>query len=265
MPGRPSGNGRAGRLVERDAELAGIAASLDAARAGNGSVLLIEGPAGIGKTALVDAGRAHAVERGMRVLHACGTEFEREYPFGIVRQCLQPVVRRDAERERLLHGAAQLAEPVLVGVPEGIEVPPPGLLHGLYWLVANLADETPVAVVVDDAHWADEPSLRFLAYLARRVDALRIAVLIGARRDDDPGGGGGPALAEIRAHVGRGRLEPAAGAGRRRAPAARDQRRRGRRAVRARLSRRSRRQPVPRRGAGGHAAERRRAVRGRLR
>ena len=69
--------------------------------------------------------------------------------------------------------AAQLAEPVLVGVPEGIDVPPPGLLHGLYWLVANLADETPVAVVVDDAHWADEPSLRFLAYLARRVDALQ--------------------------------------------------------------------------------------------
>ena len=194
-------------LVERDVELAAIVAALASARSGTGTVLLIEGPAGIGKTALADAARMHGAQNGMRALHARGTEFEREYPFGIVRQCLEPVVRRSADRERLLRGAAQLAEPVLVGVPERVEVPPPGLLHGLYWLMANLADETPLAVVVDDAHWADEPSLRFLAYLARRIDSLRIAVVIGARRDEDPGGSGASGLAEIRSHVGRSRLE----------------------------------------------------------
>ena len=204
---------------------------------------------------------------GCGSLHARGTEFEREYPFGIVRQCLQPVVRRDAERERLLQGAARLAEPVLVGVPENIDVPPPGLLHGLYWLVANLADETPLALVVDDAHWADEPSLRFLAYLARRVDALRIAVVIGARRDDDPGGGWrAGAGGDPRARRAQPARAGAAGAAGRRAPAAGDQRRRGRRAS-------SRARVTPRPAATRSSLEelahtllsRRRAVRGRLR
>ena len=174
----------AGTLAERDAELAVIDAAIDAARDGAGSVVLIEGPAGIGKSALARAAREHAAAAGMRVLHGSGTELERAFPFGVVRQLLEPVVRRDVDRERLLQGAAKLAEPVLLGAPEGVDAAPLGLLHGVHWLVANLADETPLAVVVDDAHWADEPSLRFLAYLGRRVESLRIAVLVGARPDD---------------------------------------------------------------------------------
>lgn len=71
---------------------------------------------------------------------------------------------------------------------EAVEATPVGILHGLYWLVANLADEEPVLLAVDDAHWADEPSLRFLAYLARRVESLPIALVIGARGDHDPAG-----------------------------------------------------------------------------
>jgi DNA-binding CsgD family transcriptional regulator len=193
--------------VERDGELAALVSALDAARAGAGCVLLIEGPAGIGKTALAYAARRRAAEDGMRVLHGRGTELEREYPLGVVRQCLEPVVRRAADRARLLHGAAQLAEPVLLGAPEGSDAAPVGLLHGLYWLVANVAEEGPVAIVVDDAHWADEPSLRFLAYLARRIDSLRAALVIGTRREEDPGSAAGRALAEIRSEAGRGRLE----------------------------------------------------------
>ena len=191
----------AGTLAEREAELAAIDAAIGEARAGAGSVLLIEGPAGIGKTALAGAARARA--EGMRVLYGGGTELERAFPFGVARQLLEPVVRRDSDRERLLQGAAKLAEPVLLGAPEGVEAAPLGLLHGLYWLVASLADETPLAIVVDDAHWADEPSLRFLVYLGRRVDSLRVAVLVGARPDEDPSG----ILAEIRAQAGRNRLD----------------------------------------------------------
>ena len=96
---------------------------------------------------------------------------------------------------------------VLGGGPESVEAPSAGLLHGLYWLVANLAEETPVAVVVDDAQWADEPSLLFLAYLARRVESLSVAVVIGARRDHDPAGAVGRGLAEIRSEVGDAWLE----------------------------------------------------------
>ena len=194
-------------LVERDAELAALVSTLDAARAGAGSVVLIEGPAGIGKTALVHAARRRAAQDGMRVLHGRGTAFEREYPFGVVRQCLEPVVRRAEDRARLLTGAAQLAEPVLLGAPDDAGAAPVGLLHGLYWLVADLADEAPVAVFVDDAHWADEPSLRFLAYLARRIDSVRGALVIGTRQDDDPGSPAGRALTEIRGEARLGRLQ----------------------------------------------------------
>ena len=55
------------------------------------------------------------------------------------------------------------------------------VLHGLYWLCANLAVERPLALVVDDAHWADGASLRFLAFLLPRLEELRVAVLLGAR------------------------------------------------------------------------------------
>jgi DNA-binding CsgD family transcriptional regulator len=55
------------------------------------------------------------------------------------------------------------------------------VLHGLYWLCANLAAERPVALMVDDAHWADGASLRFLAFLLPRLEELGIVVLLGAR------------------------------------------------------------------------------------
>jgi len=170
------------RLVQRQQELATIDALLDGASAAAGALALVEGPAGIGKTALVRAARERAAERGLRVLHAVGTEFERDYPLGVARQCLEPVMRSGGER--LLHGPATLAGPVLVGAPGPVEAAPLGLLHGLYWLVANLADESPVLLVVDDAQWADEPSLRFLGYLVRRLEALPVAVLLAARTED---------------------------------------------------------------------------------
>src|SRR5689334_2434181 len=77
-------------LLDRDAELAALGSAIDSARAGTGALLLVEGPAGIGKTALLTAAREHATEHGMRVLHGRGAEFEHEYAFAVVRQCLEP-------------------------------------------------------------------------------------------------------------------------------------------------------------------------------
>jgi hypothetical protein len=54
-------------------------------------------------------------------------------------------------------------------------------LHGLYWFVAGLCNTAPTLLAVDDAHWDDLPSLRFLAYLARRLDGLKLALLVTAR------------------------------------------------------------------------------------
>ncbi len=191
-------------LVERDHELAALERSLADARSGAGSVLLVEGSAGIGKTSLLAAARGAAAESGMRVLQGRGTELEREYPLGVARQCLEPAVRPEADRERLLRGAARLAGPVLLDVPEPLEATPVGILHGLYWLVANLAEDAPVLLVVDDAHWADEPSLRFLAYVARRVESLPVALLIAARPAEEG------ALAAIGEDPATTRIEPPA-------------------------------------------------------
>ncbi|GEL19259.1 ATP-binding protein [Pseudonocardia asaccharolytica] len=55
------------------------------------------------------------------------------------------------------------------------------MLHGLYWLTANLAARDPLLIAVDDAHWADPASLRFLNYLARRLDGLTVLLVVAAR------------------------------------------------------------------------------------
>ena len=55
------------------------------------------------------------------------------------------------------------------------------VLHGLYWLCANLAGDEPLVLTVDDAHWADAPSLRFLAFLLPRLEELSLALVVATR------------------------------------------------------------------------------------
>jgi DNA-binding NarL/FixJ family response regulator len=167
-------------LVERERELAEVARLLDRARAGDGAVLLLEGPAGIGKTAVLDA--AAALGTGFRVLRGSGGEIERELSFGLVRDLLEPVFRgaSAADRRRWLSGAAATASAVLGQAPTGA-VEDVSVAYGLYWLVSALAVDQPVLLVADDLHWCDRPSLRFLVYLARRIDGLPVAVLAARR------------------------------------------------------------------------------------
>ena len=102
-------------LLERDGERHAIDALLDEGRGGHGAVLLVEGPPGIGKTALLGLTAVRAAERGMRVLHARGLPLEQTFAFGVARQLLEPPLRAApaVERRRLLKGAAALAAPVL--------------------------------------------------------------------------------------------------------------------------------------------------------
>ena len=177
-------------LLERERELACIDAAIAAAREGSGRSVVVEGPAGIGKSAVLAAAR---LGRGgaTRFLRARGAELERDFAFGVVRQLFEPMLREatPAEREDLLQGPARLAARVL-GLPGALEegeapaaAPDASftVLHGLYWLCANLAADQPLVLIVDDAHWADAPSLRFLAYLLPRLDELKIALLVAAR------------------------------------------------------------------------------------
>ncbi len=59
-----------------------------------------------------------------------------------------------------------------------------GILNGLYWLTVNLAAQQPVVIFVDDAHWADPPSLRFLGHLLRRIEGLPVAVVVALRPNE---------------------------------------------------------------------------------
>ena len=104
-------------LLERERELAVISEALERARTGDGAVLLAEGPAGIGKTALLEQARSRATGLGMRVLAARGGEVEGEFPFGVVRQLFEPVIRELSPhaRGKVLAGAAELAAPVVAG------------------------------------------------------------------------------------------------------------------------------------------------------
>ena len=166
----------------------------------------MRGPAGIGKTALLAEARALAT---VPVYSATGSELERSFPFGAVQQLL----------------GAVLGEPTQA------------VLHELYWLVA---DRCPAVLLVDDAHWVDRASLRWLAYMVNRVADLPLAILLAAR-DGEPD----ELLSPDRAALGddRARAAPAVRSGR------------GRAGRRRRRVRGHRRQPVlcPR-GDRRHAA-----------
>lgn len=176
-------------LLERDVQLAQLGRLIAGAEGGSGGLTLIEGEAGIGKTRLLAAACDRVRRSGFTVLSARGGELERDFAFGVVRQLLEPVLRGadPAERERLMAGAARFCGPVFSG-PAGQTRqsgdPSYAILHGLYWLVANLAEHGPVLVAVDDAHWADGPSLRFLAFLARRLERTGILVALSSRRGE---------------------------------------------------------------------------------
>jgi DNA-binding CsgD family transcriptional regulator len=175
----------AATLLERERELTELGNALAEAREGGGRALLVEAPAGLGKTTLLWAASEAAAEAGFTCLRARASELERDFAYGCVRQLLEPAVAKlsDPERDRLFDGAASLSKPLFA--PTDASSPSAdssfSILHGLYWLLNNLADEGPVALYVDDLQWSDPESLRFLNYLAPRLDGLPVAVFASTR------------------------------------------------------------------------------------
>ena len=171
-------------LVERDSELAAIEAFVP-----RGGVMVIEGGAGLGKTSLLEAACAIARREKRSVLRARGSDLERDFAFGIARQLFE---RRCAdapadERAALLAGPARPVGALFLCDDSSSAEPDAGfaVLHGLYWLTVNLADHAPLLLAVDDVHWADEASLRWLAYLAPRLDGPSVSLVAALRPDED--------------------------------------------------------------------------------
>jgi hypothetical protein len=167
-------------LVARELELAALDDLLD-----TGGIVVIEGGPGLGKTALVEECVARARRGGWRTLRAQGSELEVGFSFGVVRQLFERDLASmtEADRGRAFAGPAALAGDFLIGRDGVVEAHDASfaLLHSLYWLTANLAGDRSLLVAVDDAHWADSVSMRWLGYLARRLEDLPVAVVVAMR------------------------------------------------------------------------------------
>jgi ATP/maltotriose-dependent transcriptional regulator MalT len=198
-----------GSLYERERERALVVEALDEVAGGRGRAVVVEGPAGIGKTSLLGLARDAALERSFAVANARGTELERAYAWGVVRQLFEPRLRglSAGARRAALAGAAALAGPVVLpeaaardagpgvlpeAAPDAGPDPSFGALHGLYWLVAGLADRRPQLLLVDDLHWVDDASTRFLEFLVNRLDALPVLLLTAQRPSGAPALRGSP-------------------------------------------------------------------------
>jgi DNA-binding NarL/FixJ family response regulator len=168
-------------LLERERELAAVETLLDA----GGGLLVVEGATGVGKTALLEAACGRAESHGHAVLRARGSGLESAFAFGVVRQLFERRVAAAGagEGEAFLAGPAQAVRPLLLGdvLETGADDTSFAVLHGLYWLAVNMAAGRPLLLVVDDAHWADGPSLRWLAYLAPRLEGVAVALIVALR------------------------------------------------------------------------------------
>ena len=170
-------------LLDRDVELGELGRLLAAARAGSGRVIVVAGPAGIGKSTLLAAAGATARTDGAVVLRARCSPLEQHAAWGMARQLFDPL-RARPDWDGLTAGAAGLAGRVLApeaGEPANAGDAMHAAVRGLVWLASNLGERGPAVFAVDDVHWADAPSLRWLAQLARSLDELPIGVLCAVR------------------------------------------------------------------------------------
>jgi DNA-binding CsgD family transcriptional regulator len=167
----------AGRwLLERDAALGAISDALADVERGDGAVVFLAGAPGIGKTAIVQAGRRAAHEAGFRVGSAIGSPMESGMPFGLVGQAMVEL------------GGSELDDVVEL---QRLGDPSARLYRMFRWLV-KVAVDAPLLLAFDDLHWADPDSLVLLGFLARRVSDSRILIL-GSLRPE-------PAAASVVVH-----------------------------------------------------------------
>ncbi|MEU5643935.1 ATP-binding protein [Streptomyces milbemycinicus] len=181
-------------LHERGAELAQITGALRAAREGRPSLVLLTGPLGIGRSALLQRLPARAVneaEDDVRVLRANAAPVEQDFALGVVRQLFDSLLagapRELSERwtrESACFATLALADEDMPADDRPTAAYEPAL-SGLLSLLESVSADGPLLILVDDLQWVDTPSLRWLAYLAKRLRGLR-AVVVCTLRDGEP-------------------------------------------------------------------------------
>ncbi len=173
---------------------------------------MIEGAVGVGKTRLLEEMRERARERGFEAVIARGGELEHELTFGVVSQLFEPLLAAtDASaRAALLAGPAEIAGSALrlpgAAGAQGAAPDEFAIFHGLYWLCVNAAERAPLLLLVDDAHWTDAVSLRWLAYMIRRAEDMSLVLALAARPDEP--GGESELLSRMRTEAGVETIQP---------------------------------------------------------
>jgi len=200
------------RFIGREPELTRLRAMLEAACAGSGSVALLAGELGIGKTRMAEELAVHAGLRDIRVLWGRCYEGDGAPPFWPWVQVIRAAVRGqepDALLAELGSAAADIAALVpavrerLPGLPVAPSVEPAQarfrLFDSITAFLTGAAARQPLVLILDDLHWADAPSLLLLSLVARELRSARLLV-VGTCRE---GEGGQHALAEILADLAR--------------------------------------------------------------
>ncbi|NAZ74864.1 AAA family ATPase [Kineococcus sp. T13] len=165
------------RLLGRAGELQHVGELLGRARNGRGGALLLTGEPGIGKTALLQ--EATSSPTGARLLRVDGYEAESTIAFAALQRLLTPLREHLPALPQPHQQALRVAAGAVAGpAPDRFLV---GL--GVLGLLAAAGGESPLTCVVDDAHLLDEESRDALAFVARRLDAESVALLLAARED----------------------------------------------------------------------------------
>jgi DNA-binding SARP family transcriptional activator len=145
-------------LVDREREMAVLRTIVADLEEGKPGCLLIEGPAGIGKTRLMDEVRTLAVAAGVLARSARSSALEQGFDLGVVRQLFATAVDDVVRHEERF-----------------------AVLRGLCEVTTSLAETAPFVMCVDDIQWTDEASLQFLAYLVKRLEGLPVLVVLAMR------------------------------------------------------------------------------------
>ena len=179
-------------MLERAAELDVLEAAVGDARVGRGRLVVVEGSAGIGKTTMLLEASAMAAAQGLRVLRSRGTQLEQRVGFGQVRQLLEGLARDVLDGAGWSASARAAVDDArgplgLSAAARAMPIDPRDAEHALLALVMELTRAGPLALVVDDAQWSDEPTLRVLARLAARTDTMSLLLVVATRPPGEPG------------------------------------------------------------------------------
>ncbi len=186
--------------VGRKRELAVLASGLDAAQASRGRLVLLHGEPGIGKSRLLEEVGRLAESRGMRRLSARCYELERDLPYAPIVDALGRFLLEAADPAEVPPALGEWGPPLAALIPPLRDLVPglprhqplrpdaerAALLAGLTHLLMGLARRMPLALLIDDLHWADASTVQWLHYLARRRFGASV-LIVGTYRSNEVG------------------------------------------------------------------------------